>query len=210
MCASGGFRIPIDARSAGARLLAACLLICGCAPQQGIVLPDLSAWDVRQNYLSTVSHWEFSGRLGVKARDDGFNGRLRWRQEGTAFAATVGGPLGIGTVRIEGGPEAVTLTDKDGKLTLLGDVEADLRSRYGWTIPVNSLRYWALGIPDPDLPGATEFDAAGRLASLEQGDWIVMITHYREAAGQPMPFRLTAISADTRVRIVIDGWSFHD
>ncbi len=93
---------------------------------------------------------------------------------------------------------------------MLGDVEADLRLRYGWTIPVNSLRYWALGIPDPNLPGATEFDAAGRLASLEQGDWVVMITHYREAAGQPMPFRLTATSADTRVRIVIDGWSFYD
>ena len=53
-------------------------------------------------------------RLLVKAGDDGFNARFDWSQDEDAFAATVSGPLGIGTVRIAGDGDSVTLTDKDG------------------------------------------------------------------------------------------------
>jgi outer membrane lipoprotein LolB len=193
-----------------AAVTVAAVLVSGCATRQGIQLPDLSSWEQRSRVLGSAEDWEFSGRIGVRASDDGFNGKLRWRQDGVAFTATVGGPLGIGTVRIAGDGDGVALTDKDGETTVLSDVERDLYNRYGWTIPVASLRYWALGIPDPGAPARTEFGADGRLARLEQRAWSVTISDYREAAGQPMPFRLSASSADTRVRIVIDHWRFYE
>ena len=87
----------------------------------------------------------------MKAGDEGFNGKFNWMQRDDAFNATVGGPLGIGTVGIEGDGSSIVLTDKDGERTTLRNAEADLYSRYGWTIPVSSLRYWALGIPDPSM-----------------------------------------------------------
>ena len=93
--------------------------------------------------------YDFRGRIAVKAADDGFNGKLNWKQQRAEFEATVSGPLGIGTVRIAGNGGAVTVTDKDGVKTRLRDAETDLQARYGWTIPVQSLRYWALGLPDP-------------------------------------------------------------
>ena len=114
----------------------------------------------------------------------------------------------MGTVRIEGDSGAVVLTDKDGSQTELRDAETELRWRYGWTIPVASLRYWALGIPDPALPGVTEVDDAGLLSRLEQSGWIVEISRYREDAGQQMPRILTATNPETRVRMVIDRWIF--
>ena len=120
------------------------------------------------------------------------------------------GPLGIGTVRIEGEGDTVRLTDKDGTETRLENAEADLFWRYGWTIPVTSLRYWALGIPDPAVAAETEVDAEGRLTRLEQGDWSVSISRYAEGGGQPMPRILTATNPDTRVRMVIDRWSFFE
>lgn len=191
-------------------LAAAALLLAACAGPRSIMLPDLTNWDARRHYLADADNWSFSGRIGVKARDDGFNGKLRWRQEGDIFAATVGGPLGIGTVRIDGADDAVVLTDNDGVRTKLDDVERDLLDRYGWTIPVGSLRYWALGIPEPASPAETVFDANGRLSALKQGGWSIAITHYRDAGGQPMPYRLSATQAETRVRIVIDSWLFND
>ena len=48
-----------------------------------------------------------------------------------------------------GDGQSVMLTEEDGVKTVLQDAEMELRWRYGWTIPVSSLRYWALGIPDP-------------------------------------------------------------
>lgn len=198
-----------DIRSAG--LLAAVLVITGCAATpQSVDLPPIGSWDARNQVLSGIRDWEFKGRIAVKAGDDGFNGKFNWAQEGDAFKATVGGPLGMGTVRIEGDGNTVVLTDKDGVSTVLDDVEAELRWRYGWTIPVASLRYWALGIPDPAFPAATELAEDGRLVRLEQSDWVVEISRYREGGGQQMPRILSATNPDTRVRMVIDRWLFFD
>ena len=186
----------------------AAILIAGCASQTSIDLPELGAWETRQAILRKLDRWEFNGRVAVKTDEDGFNGKLRWNQDGDDFQATVGGPLGIGNVRIERRGGSVEITDKDGGTTTLEDVEAELWYRYGWTIPVESLRYWVLGIPDPGLPAETQLGEDHRLLSLSQGGWDVVISGYREVGGQQMPKRMTAISEETNVRLIIDRWVF--
>jgi len=187
------------------------LLLAGCATlPESVPLPVIDSWETRNAVLGDLNDWQFRGRIAVKAGDEGFNGKFNWAQQGEAFNATVGGPLGMGTVRIEGDGETVVLTDKDGVETVLQDAELELRYRYGWTIPVGSLRYWALGIPDPAEPAVTEVDGGGRLVRLEQRDWVVEISRYREGGGQQMPRILSATNPDTRVRMVIDRWLFFD
>lgn len=211
MSASGVFLKATELKRhvAAAALL---LIAAGCATQRTTTaLPDLGDWAARTAFLAGADDFEYTARIGVSSGTDGFNGKLRWTQSGPAFIATVGGPLGVGTVRMEGSGDAVTLTDNDGVRTELRDVETDLVIRYGWTIPVTSLRYWALGIPEPDVPAVTHFQGDGLLARLEQRGWTVAISHYRDGgAGQPMPYRLSVSNADTRVRIVIDKWSFFE
>ena len=187
------------------------LVLAGCATiPESVDLPPIDSWDERNEVLGSVQDWEFRGRIAVKAADDGFNGKFNWTQAGEAFNATVGGPLGMGTVRIEGDGGSVILTDKDGESTVLEDAELELRWRYGWTIPIASLRYWALGIPDPGEPAITRLDDDGRLIHLEQRGWIVEISRYQEGGGQQMPRILSATNPDTRVRMVIDRWLFFD
>lgn len=187
------------------------ILISACVTTRPTVeLPDISSWEQRQEVLGGIVNWQFKGRIAVKAGDEGFNGKFNWTQTGNDFRARVGGPLGIGTVRIEGDDRVVTLTDKDGVETVLEDPERELYYRYGWTIPVASLRYWALGIPDPSMPAETELDESGRLLRLAQSDWVVTISRYRGSAGQQLPRTLTASNPDTRVRMVIDKWSFFE
>ena len=187
------------------------LAMAGCVTPQGVALPDLSDWDRRALVLGQLDEFEFRGRIAVSAGDDGFNGKLFWYQDHVAFRATVSGPLGIGTVRIEGDENRVEVTDKDGITTVLDDVEPELYYRYGWTIPVESLRYWALGIPDPRVPAETRFADSGELTELKQRGWTVTVSGYREAGGgQPMPRRLNASNSDTNVRLVIDRWVFRE
>ncbi len=191
--------------------LAVALLLAGCATlPESVPLPEIDSWDARTEVLGGLDDWQFRGRIAVKAGDEGFNGKFNWSQQGDAFNATVGGPLGMGTVRIEGDGRTVMLTDKDGVETVLQDAELELRYRYGWTIPVASLRYWALGIPDPAEPAVTEVDDNGLLVRLEQRNWVVEIARYREGGGQQMPRILSATNPDTRVRMVIDRWLFFD
>ena len=186
------------------------LLLTACASQQGVDLPDIVDWESRQGILGELDQWQFSGRIAVNAHDDGFNGKLRWLQDADKFSATLSGPLGVGTVRIEGAGDSVQITGKDGVTTVLRDVEAELYYRYGWTIPVQSLRYWVLGIPDPRVPSQTEFDELDRVRHMRQRGWEVDIDRYREAGGQQMPARLVATSNETKVRIIIDKWIFRE
>lgn len=189
-------------------LLILVALLSGCVTPRSIQLPDLPDWQTRKDLLVGVDEWEFAGRIGVSAGDEGFNGQLWWRQDGIVFRARISGPLGVGTVFINGDRRELTVTDSDGAVTELVDAEVELRQMYGWTIPVTSLRFWALGIPDPASPAETEFGDDGQLSNLSQQNWQVEFTQYREGGGQLMPRRLTAVSDDVKVRLVIDNWVF--
>jgi outer membrane lipoprotein LolB len=180
----------------------------GCASSRSVLLPDIDDWNTRQAVLQDEDEWEFAGGIGVSAGDEGFNGKLWWRQDGVVFRARISGPLGMGTIFINGDRREMTLTDRDGTVTELDDAEVELRERYGWTIPVSSLRYWALGIPDPASPSDASFNDSGQLSELTQRGWLVNIAQYTDGGGQSMPRRLTAVNDDIKLRLVIDNWTF--
>ena len=65
----------------------------------------------------------------------------------------------------------------------------------------------AIPVSGPRAPGIESMDS---VSVEEQGDWIVTISRYADGGGQPMPRILTATNPDTRVRMVIDRWSFFE
>lgn len=166
----------------------------------------MSAWETRQAVLASIETWGFNGRIAVRTAADGFNGKLRYEQQEGDFQAVMSGPLGIGTVRLERADDKLYFTDKNGTETRFTEPEVELKYRFGWDVPLESLRYWALGIPDPARPAETSLNATGQLATLEQGGWSVNVPKYRETGGQAMPERLTVTNGETRVTLVIDRW----
>jgi len=196
------FSPPLRAGCTAALLL----MLAGCVTPRPAALPDMSVWEVRQQVLGNLDEWGFTGRVAVRTADDGFNAKLRYRHVDGEFHARVSGPLGMGTVEFASDGSTLRYTDKDGIESLMAPEELALR--FGWDVPLASLRYWALGIPDPALPAEMTFDEAGALESLTQGDWTVDVGRYRDIAGQAMPARLTASGEETRVRLVIDRWQF--
>jgi len=89
-------------------------MLAGCAATGGAGLPDLGDWDRRKAVLAEADEYEFSGRIGVSAASEGFNGKLWWRQDGIVYRARISGPIGVGTVFVNGDGREVTLTDRDG------------------------------------------------------------------------------------------------
>jgi outer membrane lipoprotein LolB len=209
-------RIPVElAGKAGWAVIARSVpavfvlaVLSACATQTSPGLPELSDWETRQAVLAAYPEWSFSGSIGVRAGTEGFNGQIRWHQVENGFSATVCGPLGAGTLALNGDGERITIIDKTGEEIELANAEIDLRDMYGWTIPVGSLRYWALGVPDPANPAMTEFGDDGQLSHLEQRDWTVRISEYREGGGQSVPRRIVAVNADVKVTLFIRRWTF--
>ena len=184
----------------------AALLVAGCIGPPVVDWPALDTWERRRAVLGALDEWRFNARIAVRSGEDGFHGKLRYAQTGDRFAATLSGPLGMGTVQLAGGAGEFVYTGKDGLETRFEHPDVELEQRFGWNVPGSSLRYWALGIPEPGTPAITELGDSGRLASLTQAGWSVVFPRYRDAGGQAMPRRLVASHGDARVTLVIDDW----
>ena len=50
-------------------------------------------------------------------------------------------------------------------------VVAQLQDRLGFELPLDNLRYWLLGIPDPSTPFELTRNAQDRAAHLSQAGW---------------------------------------
>jgi outer membrane lipoprotein LolB len=179
-----------------APLLGACASLATRAPAAPS-LPDLElpgAWEARRGVLQGWSGYEIRGRLAVARGDDGFSGQLRWIRRPSVTRLELEGPLGVGGAHFD-------FTD--------GTDTAALEQALGLPIPVASLRYWLLGVPDPGLLAEESLEPGGeRLAILRQGGWEIAYPLYSPVLGTrlELPQRIEVRREGLRLRLWIDAW----
>lgn len=184
------------------------LALSACGGRSVIELEPLgSEYTARRAVLEEASTWSLRGRIAIRTADDGFSANLNWAQAEDRFDIRLNGPLGVGTVLLDGDLETVRLRQKDGETEVFADPERSLSARLGWTVPVGSFRYWALGIESPNGQVASRVVADdGRLQRLEQGGWDVEFVSYQGAAGADLPRKLLADNGEVKLTVVIRQW----
>jgi len=190
---------------AAAVLIAALLLITACATTPPRAL-SLQPWPDRRAELQHLGRYGLSGRVAVAAGSEGFSGRLNWQQRGPRTELVLNGPLGVGGVRVVAEGDSLDVTNSQGAVLGSDAAHAELRARLGFEPPLTSLRYWILGVPDPDTPSQETLGADQRLAGLTQDGWDVEYSDYVNSAGAWLPRRLSLRRADVRVRLIVDAW----
>jgi outer membrane lipoprotein LolB len=165
-----------------------------------------AGWPARRAQLQTRAQFSAQGRIGVVAGTEGFNGRVRWQQDGARSTVSLDGPLGVGGVRIVDEAGALTLTTPSGQALDSQAAHDELVRRMGFEPPLDSLRYWVQGVPDPASPSTETPDAQGYLGSLAQAGWTVTFGAYMQTAEGALPQKLTVARAAVRVKLVIDAW----
>lgn len=191
-------------------LLALALLLGACATRAP--LPDGGFdWVQREARLAAERLWQARGRIAYRSGPDGGQGSLTWTQSGSTARISLRGPFGAGAYRIEWDDQRIVVNSKLGERVAeyTGRDAADrfLEDQLGWTFPAGSIRYWLLGIADPEFPGRRRFDEHGRLAGIEQNGWDVGYDRFVESHGYLMPGRITVESERARVKLVVDEWS---
>ena len=189
---------------AGASLLAACTTLTGRAPTGAA---NESAWQARVAQLAALDHWELSGRVGVATAKDGGSGSLDWRQRGAELSFDFRGPLGAGAVHMQGDAHALHVQSSRGDDFVTTDPEQDFTSHLHMPMPVLSMRYWLLGIPDPAAPYDKTVDAHGEPMTLEQRDWRVEYQEYAEVQGLELPVRFTLTRGEVRIKVAVNQWN---
>jgi outer membrane lipoprotein LolB len=165
------------------------------------------SWEVRRPQLQARDRFELKGRVAVATGSDGFNARLRWTQDGKQTHMSLDGPLGAGGVQVTSDGSAVSIVTSRGDRLDNDAARAELTNRLGFDPPIDSLRYWVLGVPEPGHPAQESLDSQQRLAALEQDGWQILYTDYMSVGGEWLPSKLTLQRQGVRLRLVVDGWS---
>jgi len=185
-------------------LLAACVS----APPRPAAPP--ASWDARRTALQAIARFSLDGRIAAAVGQEGFNASLTWAQQGGRSDLTLRAPLGFGSAQVIRDGTDIRMTSSRGQ-KLSGAVAMDeLSRRLGFDPPLDSLRYWVLGVPDPAQPAIETPGEAMSLAVLEQQGWRVEYAEYKAfgtgGAAEMMPRRLTLTRTGIRLRLVIDHW----
>lgn len=193
-------------RSLATILLAALLAACTSLPPKPIGQPNQAAWQKRSAKLQTLSDWQLRGRIAIDNGDRGGSGSLTWIEHAPRLELLFSGPFGIGAFRIYGTPKGLFI-DTGDKTFYTSDPAHFLARRLGGPLPVDSLRYWALGIPAPGGAAGIRVDQDGLLRHLEQNGWSIDYDRFQTANGWTLPARLQAHRGQVKIKLVVEGWT---
>lgn len=189
---------------AGALSLTACASLTGHVPEGQA---DEAAWEARVTELTAVGSWELSGSVGVINGKDGGSGSLDWKQQGVELTFDFRGPLGAGAIHIQGDADALRVRSSRGDDFITTDPEEDFAEHLHMPMPVLSMRYWMLGIPDPGVAYTKSADARGEPIDLNQRDWQVEYQEYADVQGHALPVRFTLTRGNVRIKVAVSQWT---
>jgi outer membrane lipoprotein LolB len=190
------------------RVMAGCcfLVLSACvtrapAPREPAPLSP-SAWAMRAQVLQHANSWTMQGRAAVAAGTQGWQATLDWRQRDSSSELHLAGPLGIGAQVITSTPAGISVNGAAPGASAL----AQLQERLGFALPVDDLRFWLLGVPNPGGTFELTRNDQGRALHLTQGDWSIDYDRYAAYGGDELPGRIVLTRGDIRVRIIVDHW----
>jgi outer membrane lipoprotein LolB len=161
-----------------------------------------ATWQQRALELQRAAHWQLDGRAAAALGTQGWQATLSWRQADHCAEVHLSGPFGIGALTLKQGPDGVSVNGAPPSDAAL----AQLQGQLGFELPLDELRFWLLGVPDPAAAVELTRNDQDRAQLITQGGWSIAYDKYMPVAGDVLPARVVLSRDAVRVRIVIDRW----
>ena len=101
-----------------------------------------------QSELYDLKNWAFEGRIAITGKNDAWSANINWEHSLSEDLIKLSGPLGQGGAIIQLNSTGVTIDRGGGDVQSSTDVENFINQQVGLTVPVSSLRYWIIGLPE--------------------------------------------------------------
>ena len=162
-----------------------------------------------QSSPADIAAWSLDGRIGVQGGADGkaWQANLHWEHDPIQDRLRLSGPLNQGLVSIVSQGKLLYVNEGDGVSEMSRDAGSMLRKRLGFAVPIDSLRYWILGVPDPGSPSIAIKAAVGDSpAGFQQLGWQVTPLHAGNFGGWLLPQKLIVKGSAVKLKILADQW----
>jgi outer membrane lipoprotein LolB len=174
----------------------------GCVATRRAPAPAASGWEQRVAVLQRLGSWQLDGRAAVAVGTQGWQASLDWRQREESAEVHLSGPLGIGAMVLKHTPDGISLNGAPPSDAVL----AQLQERLGFDLPLDHLRFWLLGVPDPSAAFELKRNDQDRALQLTQDDWTIDYDRYMPVGADSLPAHLVLSRSGVRVRIAVDRW----
>jgi outer membrane lipoprotein LolB len=179
-------------------------VLAACATTRKAPVPAAAAaWEQRVGDLQRLDAWQLDGRAAVAVGTQGWQATLNWRQQADTSEVHLSGPFGVGAVVLKRTPQGLSLNGAPPSDAVLGQMQ----ERLGFELPIDHLRYWLLGVPDPSAAFNLARGDQDRASQLTQSDWTIDYDRYMPVDGDWLPAHVVLTRAGVRVRIAVDHWS---
>lgn len=177
------------------------LSACSTAP----VETDLHYSRESMRHLYQLERWSFEGRLALTSRNDSWSANISWEHTPGLEKIKLTGPLGQGAVAISLAGNTVTIDRGGNDVRSSEHPEAFVNQQLGMFVPVQSLRYWVIGLPEPShsyTDSGEGFSQAGWLSEYKQMQSV-------DKKGV-MPHKMMVMNDQVKLKLIIDHWDLND
>jgi len=183
----------------------------GGADRAGSATPDIDLWSAHRAAVMALDSWDARGKVAYRLPGESGSASLLWRQRGERSEVRLSGPLGAGSTVLRNDGALIRVRRDGIERRYPADAAPWLPDGQLLPVPVNSLRYWVRGVPDPVAGEAEVLSDGGLAVRLAQAGWVIHIESY-DGASPPLPSRLRieAPSADLELRMLIREWDRSD
>jgi outer membrane lipoprotein LolB len=150
-----------------------------------------------------MQKWRLEGRLAISAPNDSWSANIEWSHLPDVEIIKLSGPLGQGTVIIEL-YDGVVKIDRGGEnVRTSNQPEQFIKQQLGLFVPIRSLRFWAVGLPE----SALTFNETGD--GFVQDSWLVTYKEMQKIGVELMPRKMAVSNERLKLKLIIDQWNLN-
>ncbi|WP_411726573.1 lipoprotein insertase outer membrane protein LolB [Methyloglobulus sp.] len=185
------------------QLATACfvLLLSACASVSKV--PGSSYSQAARSHLYDMQEWRLEGRLAITAPNDSWSAHIEWSHIPDLEKIRLSGPLGQGAVVIELAGDVVTIDRGGGRVQSSNQPEQFINQQLGMFVPLKSLRFWAVGLPESGQ--AYQETADGFV----QARWLIAYKEMQKTGVEVMPHKMAVTNGHVKLKLIIDQWDLN-
>ncbi|MFK5948080.1 MAG: lipoprotein insertase outer membrane protein LolB [Methylococcales bacterium] len=172
------------------------LVSCANMQEKPVSAFDLSA---REN-LYSKTEWSFTGRIVIFDKENSMSANLTWKHTEKKEKIILSGLFGMGKTRITLTPGQTEIESEGERAIYYGDANSVIYSRLGIQVPVTALKFWVLGLVDPDAIYLK------KEAGFEQYGWKITYLQMKFIAGYELPRKIRVEQDGTKVKLIVSQW----
>jgi outer membrane lipoprotein LolB len=177
------------------------LILSACA---GLTSSPVGVYSSEPNaHLYNIKSWHLEGRLAVIAPNDSWSASIDWGHLPDVEMIKLSGPLGQGAVAIELNPESVTIDRGSGNIQTSHQPQKFISQQLGLDVPLESLRFWAIGLPE----SGSEFQKT--VDGFIQNGWLIAYKEMQHAGNEILPRKMAVSKNNMRLKLIIDQWKLN-